>query len=75
MDNTAKDQQITSLTHRNELLDKKVEEHEEKIEKFKGLELDESGVRGERESLLRKIALLEEESEQNEKNLKETTEK
>jgi len=75
LDNTSKDQQITSLTHRNELLDKKVEDHEEKLEKFKGLENDESGARGERESLLRKIALLEEEAEQNDKNLKETTEK
>jgi tropomyosin len=73
--NTSKDQEITSLTHRNELLDKKLEEHEEKIETFKGLENDESGARGERESLLRKVALLEEEAEQNDKNLKETTEK
>lgn len=73
--NTAKDQEITSLTHRNELLEKKLEEHEEKIEKFKGLENDESGARGERESLLRKVALLEEEAEQNDKNLRETTEK
>jgi tropomyosin, fungi type len=72
---TAKDQEITSLTHRNELLEKKLEEHEEKIEKFKGLENDESGARGERESLLRKVALLEEEAEQNDKNLRETTEK
>ena len=72
---THKDQEITSLTHRNELLEKKLEEHEEKIEKFKGLENDESGARGERESLLRKIALLEEEAELNDKNLKETTEK
>jgi len=75
LDVTSKDQTITSLTHRNDLLDKKVEEHEEKLERFKGLENDESGARGERESLLRKIALLEEEAEQNDKNLKETTEK
>ena len=72
---TGKDQEITSLTHRNQLLESKLEEHEEKIEKFKGLENDESGARGERESLLRKVALLEEEAEQNDKNLKETTEK
>jgi len=75
LSSTSKDQEITSLTHRNELLEKKLEEYEEKFEKFKGLENDESGARGERESLLRKIALLEEESEQNDKNLKETTEK
>jgi tropomyosin len=73
--NTGKDQEITSLTHRNELLEKKLEEYEEKLEKFKGLENDESGARGEKESLERKIALLEEEAEQNDKNLKETTEK
>jgi tropomyosin, fungi type len=73
--NTSKDQEITSLTHRNELLEKKLEEHEEKLEKFKGLESDESGARGEKESMERKIALLEEEAEQNDKNLKETTEK
>lgn len=72
---TGKDQEITSLTHRNQLLESKLEEHEEKIEKFKGLENDESGARGERESLLRKVSLLEEEAEQNDKNLKETTEK
>lgn len=72
---TGKDQEITSLTHRNQLLESKLEEHEEKIEKFKGLENDESGARGERESLVRKVALLEEEAEQNDKNLKETTEK
>jgi len=75
LSNTSKDQEITSLTHRNELLEKKLEEHEEKIQTFKGLENDESGARGERESLLRKVALLEEEAEQNDKNLKETTEK
>ena len=75
MTSTAKDQEITSLTHRNELLEKKLEEHEEKLETFKGLQNDESGARGERESLLRKVALLEEEAEQNDKNLKETTEK
>jgi len=73
--NTAKDQEIKSLTHRNELMEKKLEEYEEKLDKFKGLENDESGARGERESLLRKVALLEEEAEQNDKNLKETTEK
>jgi tropomyosin, fungi type len=72
---TSMEQNITSLTHRNELLEKKLEEHEEKLDKFKGLENDESGARGERESLVRKIALLEEEAEQNDKNLKETTEK
>ena len=75
LSNTSKDQEITSLTHRNELLEKKLEEHEEKLDKFKGLENDESGARGERESLLRKVALLEEEAEQNDKTLKETTEK
>jgi tropomyosin, fungi type len=75
LSSTGKDQEITSLTHRNELLEKKLEEYEEKLEKLKGLENDESGARGERESLLRKIALLEEEAEQNDKNLKETTEK
>ena len=75
LSNTSKDQEITSLTHRNELLEKKLEEYEEKLDKFKGLENDESGARGERESLLRKVALLEEEAEQNDKNLKETTEK
>lgn len=75
MSSTSKDQEITSLTHRNELLEKKLEEYEEKLEKFKGLENDESGARGERESLLRKVALLEEEAEQNDKNLRETTEK
>ena len=75
LSSTSKDQEITSLTHRNELLEKKLEEYEEKLEKLKGLEHDESGARGERESLLRKVALLEEEAEQNDKQLKETTEK
>jgi tropomyosin, fungi type len=75
LSNTSKDQEITSLTHRNQLLEKKLEEHEEKLDKFKVLENDESGARGERESLLRKVALLEEEAEQNDKTLKETTEK
>jgi tropomyosin, fungi type len=75
LSNTSKDQEITSLLHRNDLLEKKLEEYEEKLEKFKGLEHDESGARGEREGLLRKVALLEEEAEQNDKQLKETTEK
>lgn len=75
LSSTSKDQEITSLTHRNELLEKKLEEYEEKLEKLKGLEHDESGARGEREGLLRKVALLEEEAEQNDKQLKETTEK
>jgi tropomyosin, fungi type len=72
---TQKDQEIQSLTHRNDLHEKSLEEHEAKLATYKGLENDESGARGERDSLQRKIALLEEEAEQNDKNLKETTEK
>jgi tropomyosin, fungi type len=72
---TSKDQEIASLTHRNGLLEAKLEQYEEKIEGFKGLESDHSGSRGEIDSLTRKVTLLEEEAETNDKNLKETTEK
>lgn len=75
MEVTQKDQEIQSLTHRNDLHEKTLEEHEAKLATYKGLENDETGARGERDSLQRKIALLEEEAEQNDKNLKETTEK
>lgn len=74
-ENLQKEQEITSLTHRNQLL-------EQEVEKLEGLHKDaksaaEEGAQGatQNETLTRRLQLLEEEADENEKNLRETNEK
>lgn len=70
-----KDQEITSLNHRLNVIDSTLHESEENLAKTKSaLEEAEHG-KATNESLTRKIELLEDELDTAEKNLKETVEK
>ena len=74
-ENLSKEQEITSLQHKNSVL-------ETEVEKLEGLHkdaksaADESAQHGtQNEGLQRRLQLLEEEAEENDKNLRETNEK
>lgn len=74
-ENLQKEQEITSLQHKNSVLEKEVEKLEDLHGKAKK-EVDASAQHGtQNESLQRKVQLLEEEAEENDKNLRETNEK
>ncbi|KAJ8608049.1 hypothetical protein MRB53_039884 [Persea americana] len=74
-DNLTKDQEITSLTHKNQVLEKEVEKLETGIKEAKSL-VDESAQHGtHNEGLQRKVQLLEEEAEEADRNLREANEK
>lgn len=74
-ENLSKEQEITSLQHKNSVL-------ESEVEKLEGLHktakdaADESAQHGtQNETLQRRLQLLEEEAEENDRNLRETNEK
>ena len=74
-ENLAKEQEITSLTHKNQLLEGEVEKLDEEKKKYKR-ELEEAGAHGtQNEALQRRLQILEEEAEESDKNLRETNEK
>lgn len=74
-ENLAKEQEITSLTHKNQLLESEVEKLETSLKDVKAM-ADESTQAGtHNESLTRRVQLLEEEAEEADKNLRETNEK
>lgn len=74
-ENLAKEQEITSLSHKNQLLEAEVEKLDEGIKVAKK-ELDEGRDSGtHNESLQRRLQLLEEEAEEADKNIRETNEK
>jgi tropomyosin, fungi type len=74
-ENLQKEQEITSLTHRNQLLEGEVEKLETGIKEAKSL-AGESAQHGQQnEALTRKLQLLEEEAESADKTLRETNEK
>lgn len=74
-ENLQKEQEITSLQHKNSVLEGDVE----KLEKLHGdakASAEESAQHGtQNETLTRRLQLLEEEAEENDKNLRETNEK
>jgi tropomyosin len=74
-ENLAKEQEITSLAHKNQLLEAQVEKFEEEIKKHKDLAEQGMGHAGTNESLSRKLQILEEEAEAADRNLRETNEK
>jgi len=74
-ENLAKEQEITSLSHRNQLLEGDVEKLEEKVKELKSSADSGATSSQEVESLQRKVQLLEEEAEEADKNLRETNEK
>ena len=71
----AKDQELTSLTHRKQLLEAEVEKLETGIKEAKGLATEGSGHAQQNEALTRRLQLLEEEAEEADKTLRETNEK
>lgn len=74
-DNLKKDQEISSLTHKNSLLEAEVESLEAKLTEAKGA-AEEGAAHGTvNENLNRKINLFEEELEASDQKLRETTEK
>jgi tropomyosin, fungi type len=73
--NLEKDQEITSLNHKNQLLEVTVEKLEKEVEKLKH-EADTGAQHGtQNEALQRRLQLLEEEAEEADKNLRETNDK
>ena len=74
-ENLAKEQEITSLNHRNQLLEAEVEKLEASLKDTKSL-ADESQQHGsQNEALTRRLQLLEDEAEEADKNVRETNEK
>lgn len=74
-ENLAKEQEITSLSHKNQLLEIEVEKLEAALKEAKAA-AEESGQHGtQNESLQRRLQLLEEEAEESDKNIRETNEK
>lgn len=74
-ENLQKEQEITSLQHKNGVLEQEVEKLET-LHKDAKAAVDESAQHGtQNESLTRRLQLLEEEAEENDKNLRETNEK
>lgn len=74
-ENLAKEQEITSLSHKNQLLDAEVEKLETGIKDAKAA-AEESGHHGtQNESLQRRLQILEEEAEGADRNIRETNEK
>lgn len=74
-ENLAKEQEITSLSHKNQLLEAEVEKLDEGL-KIAKRELDEGRDSGtHNEGLQRRLQLLEEEAEEADKNIRETNEK
>ncbi|OJD32426.1 actin lateral binding protein [Diplodia corticola] len=74
-ENLAKEQEITSLAHRNQLLEGEVEKLETHLKDAKAIADDSSQAGTHNESLTRRVQLLEEEAEEADKNLRETNEK
>ncbi|KAG4305640.1 hypothetical protein PORY_001196 [Pneumocystis oryctolagi] len=70
-----KEQENMSLMHKNEILESEIERLEQQLMEAKTAVEDETGSRNMSESLQKKIQLLEEELEENDINLRKTTEK
>jgi tropomyosin len=72
---TQKEQEITSLTHKNQVLESEVEKLEGQVKTYK----DEAGAGAaagtQAESLTRKIQVLEEEAEESDRTIRELNEK
>lgn len=74
-ENLQKEQEITSLTHKNNLLETEVEKLEGGIKEAKAVAEEGSQHGTQNETLQRRLQLLEEEAEEADKNLRETNDK
>lgn len=74
-ENLQKEQEITSLSHKNQVLEAEVEKLEESVKKFKGEAESGAHAGGQADSMQRKIQLLEEEAEESDRTIRELNEK
>jgi len=74
-ENLQKEQEITSLSHRNQLLESEVDKLETGIKEAKAAASDSTQHSTQNEALQRRLQLLEEEAENADKTLRETNEK
>ena len=74
-ENLAKEQEITSLTHRNQLLETEAEKLETNLKEAKDAANQSAQHDTQNESLQRRLQLLEEEAEEADRTLRETNEK
>lgn len=74
-ENLSKEQEITSLSHKNQLLEAEVEKLEASVKQWKDAADDSGKHSTQNETLQRRLQLLEEEAEEADKNLRETNEK
>ena len=74
-ENLAKEQEITSLRHNNQLLEAEVEKLETQLKEVKGVADGVTHHSTQNESLQRRLQLLEDEAEEADKNIRETNEK
>lgn len=74
-ENLAKEQEITSLNHRNQLLEGEVEKMETSLKDAKDAANQSAQHDTQNEALQRRLQILEEEAEEADRNLRETNEK
>jgi len=74
-ENLSKEQEITSLQHKNGLLEAEVEKLEAHVKEIKATAEESSQHGRQNETLQRRLQLLEEEAEEADKNLRETNDK
>lgn len=74
-ENLQKEQEITSLSHKNSVLESEVEKLETQVKEFKSAAEDGAQQGTQNETLTRRLQLLEEEAEEADKTLRETNEK
>jgi tropomyosin len=74
-ENLSKEQEITSLNHRNQLLEEEVEKLESSVKEAKSAADQSAQHDTQNEALQRRVQLLEEEAEENDRTLRETNEK
>lgn len=74
-ENLAKEQEITSLNHRNQLLENEVEKMESSLKEAKDAANQSAQHDTQNEALQRRLQILEEEAEEADRTLRETNEK
>ena len=74
-DNMQKEQEITSLTHKNSVLESEVEKLEGQVKGYKDEAGAGAGASTQLENLQRKIQVLEEEAEESDRQIRELNDK
>lgn len=74
-ENTQKEQEITSLSHKNQVLEGEVEKLEASVKTYKDEAAGGAASSTQAESLQRKIQVLEEEAEESDRTIRELNEK